>query len=393
MKQSATSAAIGLLQLRYGIVGQSPLIIEAIEQLLQVAPTDLTVLITGETGTGKDVFARAIHGLSPRRKAPFISVNCGAIPETLLESELFGHEKGAFTGAVEQRKGFFEVANTGTIFLDEIGEMPIGTQVKLLRVLESGEFTRLGSTQVIKVDVRIIAATNRDLAYEVRQGSFREDLYYRLKAVHLHLPPLRKRPEDIPLLVEYFGNNVADRLGITFEGIDDDALAILMQHSWRGNVRELRNLVETLVTIGHGKRITAEQVERYLQRDQELEPSRALVLHRTTATHAPEQPLDLALVYHTLLQMQAEMSAVRQAIAALAERLGQLQQRLPLQQQEDDVFSRDPDDFRLDEMERRLIVAALKRFNGSRRSAARALGISERTLYRKLHEYNLTEMF
>ncbi|GBD04803.1 Nitrogen assimilation regulatory protein [bacterium HR20] len=393
MKRSATSAAIGLLQLRYGIVGQSPLIIEAIEQLLQVAPTDLTVLITGETGTGKDVFARAIHGLSPRRKAPFISVNCGAIPETLLESELFGHEKGAFTGAVEQRKGFFEVANTGTIFLDEIGEMPIGTQVKLLRVLESGEFTRLGSTQVIKVDVRIIAATNRDLAYEVRQGSFREDLYYRLKAVHLHLPPLRKRPEDIPLLVEYFGNNVADRLGITFEGIDDDALAILMQHSWRGNVRELRNLVETLVTIGHGKRITAEQVERYLQRDQELEPSRALVLHRTAATQASEQPLDLALVYHTLLQMQAEMSAVRQAIAALAERLAQLQQRLPLQQQEDDVFSRDPDDFRLDEMERRLIVAALKRFNGSRRSAARALGISERTLYRKLHEYNLTEMF
>ncbi|GIV55883.1 MAG: sigma-54-dependent Fis family transcriptional regulator [Candidatus Kapaibacterium sp.] len=393
MKQSATSAAIGLLQLRYGIVGQSPLIIEAIEQLLQVAPTDLTVLITGETGTGKDVFARAIHGLSPRRKAPFISVNCGAIPETLLESELFGHEKGAFTGAVEQRKGFFEVANTGTIFLDEIGEMPIGTQVKLLRVLESGEFTRLGSTQVIKVDVRIIAATNRDLAYEVRQGSFREDLYYRLKAVHLHLPPLRKRPEDIPLLVEYFGNNVADRLGITFEGIDDDALAILMQHGWRGNVRELRNLVETLVTIGHGKRITAEQVERYLQRDQELEPSRALVLHRTAAAQASEQPLDLALVYHTLLQMQAEMSAVRQAIAALVERLSQLQQRLPLQQQEDDVFSRDPDDFRLDEMERRLIIAALKRFNGSRRSAARALGISERTLYRKLHEYNLTEMF
>ncbi|RMF36402.1 MAG: sigma-54-dependent Fis family transcriptional regulator [Chlorobiota bacterium] len=393
MNQPATSAAIRLLQLRYGIVGQSPLIVEAIEQLLQVAPTDLTVLITGETGTGKDVFARAIHGLSPRRKAPFISVNCGAIPETLLESELFGHEKGAFTGAVEQRKGFFEVANTGTIFLDEIGEMPIGTQVKLLRVLESGEFTRLGSTQVIKVDVRIIAATNRDLAYEVRQGTFREDLYYRLKAVHLHLPPLRKRPEDIPLLVEYFGNNVAERLGITFEGIDDDALAILMQHSWRGNVRELRNLVETLVTIGHGKRITREHVERYLQRDQELEPSRALVLHRTAATHAPEQPLDLALVYHTLLQMQAEMSAVRQAIAALAERLGQLQQRLPLQQQEDDVFSRDPDDFRLDEMERRLIVAALKRFNGSRRSAARALGISERTLYRKLHEYNLTEMF
>jgi DNA-binding NtrC family response regulator len=391
MNGERTSAALRLLQLRYGIVGESPLIKEAIEQLLQVAPTDLTVLITGETGTGKDVFARAIHGLSPRRKAPFISVNCGAIPETLLESELFGHEKGAFTGAIEQRKGFFEVADGGTIFLDEIGEMPIGTQVKLLRVLETGEFTRLGSTKVIKVDVRIIAATNRDLAYEVRQGTFREDLYYRLNAVHLHLPPLRKRPEDIPLLVEYYATKVAERIGATYEGIEDDALALLQQHSWRGNVRELRNLVETLVTIGHGRRITADDVRRYLQRDELPEPTRALVLH--SAAQREGQPLDLALVYHTLLELRAEMSAVRAAIATLAERMSQLQTAIPAKRDDDDVFSRDPDDFRLDEMERRLIVAALKRFNGSRRSAARALGISERTLYRKLHEYNLTEMF
>lgn len=391
MKREQTQAALRLLQLRYGIVGESPLILEAIEQLLQVAPTDLTVLITGETGTGKDVFARAIHGLSPRRKAPFISVNCGAIPETLLESELFGHEKGAFTGAVDQRKGFFEVANGGTIFLDEVGEMPLGTQVKLLRVLETGEFTRLGSTQLIKVDVRVIAATNRDLAYEVRQGTFREDLYYRLNAVHLHLPPLRKRPEDIPLLVEFFAHKVAERLGIMFEGIDEEAIAALQQHNWRGNIRELRNLVETLVTIGHGRRITANDVHRYLKRDEMPEPSRALVLH-TAAQRAEAQPIDLALVYHTLLQLQAEMSAVRQAIAMLAERMAQLQTVLS-SHEPDEAINRDADDFRLDEMERRLIVAALKRFNGSRRSAARALGISERTLYRKLHEYNLTEMF
>lgn len=391
MKREQTQAALRLLQLRYGIVGESPLILEAIEQLLQVAPTDLTVLITGETGTGKDVFARAIHGLSPRRKAPFISVNCGAIPETLLESELFGHEKGAFTGAVDQRKGFFEVANGGTIFLDEVGEMPLGTQVKLLRVLETGEFTRLGSTQLIKVDVRVIAATNRDLAYEVRQGTFREDLYYRLNAVHLHLPPLRKRPEDIPLLVEFFAHKVAERLGIMFEGIDEEAIAALQQHNWRGNIRELRNLVETLVTIGHGRRITANDVQRYLKRDEMPEPSRALVLH-TAAQRAEAQPIDLALVYHTLLQLQAEMSAVRQAIAMLAERMAQLQTVLS-SHEPDEAINREADDFRLDEMERRLIVAALKRFNGSRRSAARALGISERTLYRKLHEYNLTEMF
>jgi DNA-binding NtrC family response regulator len=392
MNNQSRSAALRLLQLRYGIIGQSPLILDAIEQLLQVAPTDLTVLITGETGTGKDVFARAIHGLSPRRKAPFISVNCGAIPETLLESELFGHEKGAFTGAVEQRKGFFEVADGGTIFLDEIGEMPLGTQVKLLRVLESGEFTRLGSTKVIHVDVRLVAATNRDLAYEVRQGTFREDLYYRLNAVHLHLPPLRKRPEDIPLLVEFFAAKVAERIGAHYEGIDDEAIELLQQHNWRGNIRELRNLVETLVTIGHGRRITAEDVRRYLKREEIPEPTRALVLH--AAAHAAEShPIDLALIYHTLLQLQAEMSAVRAALAALAERIAQWQTLAAPQRTEDDIFNRDPDDFRLDEMERRLIVAALKRFNGSRRSAARALGISERTLYRKLHEYNLTEMF
>jgi len=392
MNNQSRSAALRLLQLRYGIIGQSPLILDAIEQLLQVAPTDLTVLITGETGTGKDVFARAIHGLSPRRKAPFISVNCGAIPETLLESELFGHEKGAFTGAVEQRKGFFEVADGGTIFLDEIGEMPLGTQVKLLRVLESGEFTRLGSTKVIHVDVRLVAATNRDLAYEVRQGTFREDLYYRLNAVHLHLPPLRKRPEDIPLLVEFFATKVAERIGAHYEGIDDEAIELLQQHNWRGNIRELRNLVETLVTIGHGRRITAEDVRRYLKREEIPEPTRALVLH--AAAHAAEShPIDLALIYHTLLQLQAEMSAVRAALAALAERIAQWQTLAAPQRTEDDIFNRDPDDFRLDEMERRLIVAALKRFNGSRRSAARALGISERTLYRKLHEYNLTEMF
>ncbi len=383
MSEQSRSAAIRLLQLRYGIVGESPVIVEAIEQLIQVAPTDLTVLITGETGTGKDVFARAIHGLSPRRKAPFISVNCGAIPETLLESELFGHEKGAFTGAIDQRKGFFEVADGGTIFLDEIGEMPLGTQVKLLRVLESGEFNRLGSTKVIHVNVRVIAATNRDLAFEVRQGTFREDLYYRLNAVHLHLPPLRKHPEDIPLLVEYFATKVAERIGATYEGIEDEAIEVLRQHNWRGNIRELRNLVETLVTIGHGRRITADDVRRYLKRDEMPEPTRALVLH--SAAHAQSQTVDLALVYHTLLQMQAEMSALRGALATLAERIAQWQSFVPTQQKEDDLFSRDPDDFRLDEMERRLIIAALKRFNGSRRSAARALGISERTLY-------LTEM-
>ncbi|MFM8438114.1 MAG: sigma-54 interaction domain-containing protein, partial [Candidatus Kapaibacterium sp.] len=253
-----------LLQNRYGIIGSSDGMMEAKEELAQVAPTDLTVLITGETGTGKEVFAHALHGLSDRKKSPFVSVNCGAIPETLLESELFGHEKGAFTGATEQRKGFFEVADRGTIFLDEIGEMPFGTQVKLLRVLESGEFTRLGSTAVQKVDVRVVGATNRDLEYEVRRGNFRQDLFFRLNTVQIHLPPLRRHPEDVPELAAYFAAKVCERQHLEFRGFDDDAMRLLQHHPWRGNVRELRNLIETVVTIGQGARVTADQVRRYL---------------------------------------------------------------------------------------------------------------------------------
>ena len=218
-------------------------------RLLQVAPTDLTVLVTGETGTGKEVFAHAVHELSTRKKAPFVSVNCGAIPETLLESELFGAEKGAFTGSVEQRKGFFETANRGTIFLDEIGEMPIATQVKLLRILESGEYSRLGSSDMLKVDVRVVAATNRDLAYEVRQGRFRQDLYFRLNSVNIHLPPLRQHPEDIELLAEHFALRAAEKNDLVYGGVDPLALNLLNQRPWPGNVRELKAFVERAVLI------------------------------------------------------------------------------------------------------------------------------------------------
>lgn len=389
-----------LLQLRYGIIGASPLILESIQRLAQVAPTDLSVLITGETGTGKEVFANAIHGLSNRRKAPFVGVNCAAIPETLLESELFGHEKGAFTGATEQRKGFFEVANNGTIFLDEIGEMPVGTQVKLLRVLESGEFNRLGSTQVIKVDVRVVAATNRDLEYEVRRGNFRQDLFFRLNAVQIHLPPLRRHPEDISLLVEFFANRICERNGFEYEGINDDALDLLELHAWRGNIRELRNLVETLVTIGQGGTITAEQVRRYLTpdryEDDSIPPTAAIVhVPQPTQFNLPPQDANLGLVYQTLLQLQQDTGAIKQAFAALVERLATMQfnaQPVVQDENEEDQIVWDKNDFRLDEMERKLIVSALKRFEGNRRSAAKALGISERTLYRKLIEYKLTEM-
>lgn len=401
MAQSETSV-LQLLQLRYGIIGSSREMQEAIQRLAQVAPTALTVLITGETGTGKDVFANAVHNMSPRKKAPFVSVNCGAIPETLLESELFGHEKGAFTGATEQRKGYFEVANNGTIFLDEIGEMPVGTQVKLLRILETGEFNRLGSTNLLKVDVRIIAATNRDLEYEVRRGTFREDLYFRLNSVRIHLPPLRKHIQDIPLLVEFFANRMCERNGFEFDGISDEAVEILQHHAWRGNVRELRNVIETLITIEQGGYIDEEMVQRYMPQERYTEqpmPSPGALVHVPTPTQFNEQQLfndaNAGLVYQTLLQLQQDTNAIKQAFGALVERLATMQFGAQAPQTNDNdptTITWQKDDYRLDEMERKLIVAALRRFEGNRRSAAKALGISERTLYRKLIEYKLTEI-
>ncbi|MFM2133623.1 MAG: hypothetical protein RL156_904 [Bacteroidota bacterium] len=368
--------------------------LEAKEQLAQVAPTNLTVLITGETGTGKEVFAHALHGLSDRKKSPFVSVNCGAIPETLLESELFGHEKGAFTGATEQRKGFFEVANHGTIFLDEIGEMPFGTQVKLLRVLESGEFTRLGSTAVQKVDVRVVGATNRDLEYEVRRGNFRQDLFFRLNTVQIHLPPLRHHPEDLPELVEYFAAKVCERLHFHFEGIDHDAMRLLEQHSWRGNVRELRNLIETVVTIGQGTRITADYVRRYItpQRYEDTPETRTAIVHvpqPEPAQSLPNADAATGLVYQSLLRLQHDVSAIKQAFSALVERLSEI--TLPQQREVPSEPAFDPAHMRLDEMEKMMIAAALKHYHGSRRQAARSLGLSERTLYRKMQQYDIAD--
>ncbi len=396
-----TDNILSILQTRYGIIGSSKPIRDAVLRLSQVAPTDLTVLITGETGTGKEVFANAIHGLSNRRKAAFVSVNCGAIPETLLESELFGHEKGAFTGATEQRKGYFEVANNGTIFLDEIGEMPFGTQVKLLRVLESGEFNRLGSTQVQRVSVRVVGATNRDLEYEVRQGNFRQDLFFRLNAVQIHLPPLRKHVDDIPELVEFYAERVCERNNFEFEGIDDVAYDILRAHSWRGNIRELRNLVETLVTLGQGARVTAEQVQNYIRPDRDESfgefPTNALVhvpqpnVHSHIHTGMGGADPATGLLYQSLLQLQADVSTIKSAFSALVERLADMPFRAPMPAEEDEL-GWDKKDLSLEKMEKRMILLALKRFHGSRRNAARALGLSERTLYRKMQEYGLEEV-
>jgi transcriptional regulator with PAS, ATPase and Fis domain len=441
----------------FGIIGTSEPMRRAIERVAQVAPTDLTVLITGESGTGKEVFAQAIHHASPRRKHRMVSVNCGAIPETLLEAELFGNEKGAFTGAVEQRKGFFEAADKGTIFLDELGEMPLGTQVKLLRVLETGEFSRVGSPDVLRVNVRVIAATNRRLEEEVAQGNFRRDLFYRLNAVQIVLPPLREHPEDIPTLVEFFAHRTAQKLGILYEGISDDALRVLMNLPWLGNIRELRNMVETLVTLEKGKRITLEMLRPYMplalpaSREESMgfddENSAESNVH-TTDTDEPVQPVEQPdevyldsnatralvhlpgktseqvereMMYKALMNMAHELAGLREEISQLKDAVYRQQHQssstnashspssivaaerstqqdsttfLPvLPSQLDNPMVFDAPSLRLEDVEQRLIITALERSGGNRRLAAEQLGISERTLYRKLHEYQLLERF
>ena len=403
------NTTLQFLESKYGIVGHSPLMIEVVQRLLKVAPTNLTVLITGETGTGKEVFAQAIHGLSNRKKFPFVSVNCGAIPETLLESELFGHEKGAFTGAVDQRKGFFEVANKGTIFLDEIGEMPISTQVKLLRILESGEFSRLGSSDIHKVDVRIVTATNRDLEYEVRNGRFRQDLYFRLNSVPIKLPALRKHPEDIPLLASYFANKVSTKNGHSFIGFTQDALHLLQEQPWQGNIRELRNTIETVVTLEQGFPIDSSTLKKHLRTDYQdqatMSSDRSIIVHSGYQTHTSPLPLDSDLIFRTLIELRSDISDIKRALAAIFEKIAGLEMQaerashqsihdLQIIHDTSHQLQHEPalhSDSTLEDMEKFMIQASLQKHDGNRRLAAKALGISERTLYRKIIDYKLTD--
>ncbi len=389
-----TKANLDLLKSKFGIVGASPKMLEVFEMLFQVAPTELNVLITGETGTGKEVFANAIHQLSNRKKYPFISVNCGAIPETLLESELFGHEKGAFTGAYDQRKGFFEVADRGTIFLDEIGEMPIGTQVKLLRVLETGEFNRLGSTRVIKVDVRVIAATNRVLGEEIYRGNFRQDLYFRLKNVHIVLPPLREHPEDIPLLVEYFATKICNKIGIEYKGISLEALNILRGQSWPGNVRELKNLIETIIQLEKNGYIDHNVLRKYLP--PALPPHSFYEQPKETSLvflpKQDESPLGLELIFRSILELKKDIEMMKDSIDILNSKIDSLKNDFDdhLRAIEKTNKGLDLESEKLEDFEKKLIQTTLEKFHWNRRKTAKALGISERTLYRKLKEFGLS---
>ena len=372
------------LKFRAGIVGRAPAIEELLESILLVAPTEVPILIQGESGTGKDVVARAIHHASRRREGPFEAINCGSLAEGVLESELFGHEKGSFTGAVARRAGMFERADHGTIFLDEVGETSPNMQVRLLRVLESGDVLRVGGVTPLKVDVRVIAATNRNLAEAVRSGSFRQDLYYRLKGVNLYLPPLRERRDDIPVLVQRFISQADRAHQKSVRGVEADAMRRLMEHAWPGNIRELKNLVETLVVLSPGPRITRALVDAHLAEPAGGGGSPLLPV----ALGRSREDAEREMLYASILALHRD---VREILHLLREGGGGPVSANPFGGLREVHADAQPpaSTLSLDHLERTAIKEALNRAGGNRRRAADSLGISERTLYRKIKEYGL----
>ncbi len=379
---------------RFRLIGEDKKLLAAVELAVRVAPTDVPVLILGENGTGKEAFAHIIHHLSRRREKPFLAINCGAIPEGTMDSELFGHEKGAFTSAYESRKGYFEVANGGTLFLDEIGEMPLGTQARLLRVLETGEFLRVGSSKVQHTDVRLVAATNRNLLQLIQQGKFREDLYHRLNAITIHVPPLRERGSDIVLLFDFFADEFAHRYGVPAVQLSPDAEGPLYEYPWPGNVRELKHFVEKLTILYAGATLEAEDILSHLPPREYRLP--VLYTPRPDSrVEAPPAEPSLGWRLEQLQQQMLQLSAGQEAIQEMLKRLWQYltQKDRPLLSSGTattaDGQTSAEEDLSIEKNERALVEKALRRYSGNRKKAAQALGISERTLYRKIDEYGL----
>jgi DNA-binding NtrC family response regulator len=393
-----------------GIVGETEQMEEVLERVVQIAPVSATVLVLGESGTGKELVARGLHALSPRRHRAFIAVNVAALPETLLESELFGHEKGAFTGAVATRKGFFELANAGTIFLDEIGEMPMATQTKLLRVLEERAFRRVGGEELIRVDVRVVAATNRDLREQVELGHFRRDLYHRLNVLRIELPPLRKRRPDVPRLIERFIRELSAEHERPFMGIDPEAVRLLTEYDWPGNVRELRNLVESMVVLAPGRVIRPEDIPpevRFGRTGRSLMPvpvSRPAPAPALTNGASAQPAPEVEFIFRTLYDLRLNLEDLRRDFEEFRERQGREVVAVPMgypalsvapTAEPEPAEERGVVVFRpgmtMSDLEREAIVAALREARGNRRRAAEMLGIGERTMYRKLKEYQLED--
>ena len=397
---------------RFGIIGNSTGLNRAIEVAYRVAPTDLSVLISGESGTGKEVFPQIIHQFSARKHGPYIAVNCGAIPEGTIDSELFGHEKGSFTGAHEKRSGYFEVAGNGSIFLDEVSELPLSTQVRLLRVLESGEFLKVGSSKVLKTNVRIIAATNVDIIKLLGQGKFREDLYYRLNTVPVYIPPLRDRKEDILILFRKFSMDFAERYRMPEILLDEEARQMLIQYSWPGNIRQLKNITEQISIIEKDREIDANVLRKYLP-DYSEETLPALINSAADKSFASEREI----LYKVLFDMKSDMNDLKKLVHEIIEKsphdINIEDDRLmdKLYSGDEAVYdtgtSRLPDlkrgnsshiedteeiieeSLSLQDKEVELIRKALEKYGGRRKMAANELGISERTLYRKIKQYDI----
>ena len=388
---------INRLQKTSGIIGNTEAIQEVLEMIIQVGPVDITVLITGESGTGKEKVAKSIHKSSKRTHEPLIIVNCGAIPEGIIESELFGHKKGAFTGAGDDRKGYFETANKGTLFLDEIGETPLETQVKLLRVLENGEFIRVGDSNTLHTDVRIIAATNKNLESLVKKGDFRQDLYYRLKTVSIHVPALRQRIEDLSLFVERFALEFTRTNDIVYRGFMPEAIRLMKQYNWPGNVRELKNFVESILVLEKGERVTSEMVER------KLRPSLETALqnpHLPVLVDQSPERVENELILRQLFLLRQDVEIIRKVmneqeigndtLRYINESVQDVPVTMEIDSQADTLIRPDAiGDMTLEDLEKEAIKRTLKFFNKNRRAAARSLGMSERTLYRKINDYGL----
>lgn len=401
---------------RFKIVGQSEELNRAIDITQQVAATDLTVLISGESGTGKEVFPQIIHQFSSRKHGSYVPVNCGAIPEGTIDSELFGHEKGSFTGAHEARKGYFEVASGGTIFLDEVADLPLSTQVRLLRVLETGEFMRVGSSKLIKTNIRVVAATNINISEAIEKGKFREDLFYRLNTVPIRIPALRERKEDIVLLFRKFAADFSDKYRMPVIKLSEEAKEVLTNYKWKGNIRQLKNVTEQIAIIEQNREINVEQLRKYLPEDK---TNMLPVLYKGKDA---AQLTEREILYKVLFEMRSDINELRSLIKQIIsndentnisiESLKRIYQE-PVPQkketEENDSFedinkhhnniSNDEvnyiesqlieESLSLEEKEKEIIKKALHKYNGRRKHAAQELGISERTLYRKIKEYNI----
>lgn len=382
---------------RFGIIGNSPGLNRAIDVALQVAPTDLSVLITGESGVGKETFPQIIHQNSPRKHGQYIAVNCGAIPEGTIDSELLGHEKGSFTGALADRKGYFEVADGGTIFLDEVGELPIPTQARLLRVLETGEFIKVGSSKVLKTNVRIVAATNVNLIQAVADGKFREDLYYRLNTVPIQIPPLRERPDDIILLFRKFAGDCAEKYRMPPVRLDDEARQLLTSYRWPGNVRELKNITERISVIEENRDITADVLRLYLP---DLNVEKYPVLVKKQDNDQKFFNSEREILYQVLFDMKKDVNDLKKLVHDI------MGGKMPMPVADETPYAHpirpvhsapiqeaeaveEEETLSLEEVEKEMIRKALEKHNGRRKNAAADLKISERTLYRKIKEYNL----